>query len=477
MNRIKLGFRNLHLPILFILLIGVIGGLTFTSCSSTDGDDEQPSQSGGGSSSSTGGGGGGSSSSGGGGGSSSSGHGHFNPDITYGSFIDSRDNKTYRSVVIGDQTWMAENLNYDVPNNATDVCHSNNPDNCAIYGRMYDWETAMAVCPDGWHLPSSAEWTVLTNYVGSNAGTKLKSTTGWSNKGTDDYGFSALPGNYYDGSNDRFRNIGDGGDWWSSTESSSVNSPSMGISNIAGVMRNNYSKSNKLSVRCVKDDNSSGGGSSSSVGGSYPFATTIIGNQVWMAKNLDTNVLGSTCYGDDPANCATYGRLYDWATAMNIPSSCNDDYCSGQIQSKHRGICPSGWHIPSNEDWDELFFWVDTQNDPGSYYDGSTYDSFTAGRYLKATSGWMENGNGTNEYGFSALPGGWNNYAPHDGWYEYEHAGGIGYWWSSSELYNDDPYNDVYTAYGRSMYYANDNAFWFDYVKGSMLSVRCLRDE
>ena len=153
-------------------------------------------------------------------------------------FVDSRDSKKYNQVQIGEQVWMAENLNYDVPDNTTDVCYSNNADNCARYGRLYNWSTAMGgasssstnpsgvqgVCPVGWHLPSNAEWTQLTDYVGgtSKAGTKLKSSTGWNSyqnipAGTDEYGFSALPGGYGN-SDGSFLNAGSNGIWWSATE-------------------------------------------------------------------------------------------------------------------------------------------------------------------------------------------------------------------------------------------------------------------
>ncbi len=302
MNKAKSGFKNL-LPILLILLIGGIGVQTFTSCSSDESDEEQPSNSGG-SSSSTGGDGGGASSSGGsGGGSSSSADGggggssssvgggnHFNPNITYGSLIDSRNNKTYKTVVIGDQTWMAENLNYDVPNNTTDVCYDNNPDNCATYGRLYDWLAAMAiedtiyykvkwngsdvkrqgVCPTGWYLPSRADWDALVTTVGgeSNSGTKLKARNGWNSvPGTDDYGFSALPGGRWE--NNNFSSINSRGNWWSATEGSNTSANYKWMSGDAGFGTNVHNNANNKSylyyVRCLKDDgNGQGGGSSSS---------------------------------------------------------------------------------------------------------------------------------------------------------------------------------------------------------------------
>ncbi|MCL2207765.1 MAG: hypothetical protein FWB90_06705 [Fibromonadales bacterium] len=153
--------------------------------------------------------------------------------VTYGG-------QTYKTVVIGTQTWMAENLNYNVESSVcydndpapacrrSYYCYDNDPANCEIYGRLYDWTTAMngasgsyanpsgvrGICPEGWHLPSRAEWNVLIDYVDSrdewgnrswNSETKLKATNGWNNywsdvsnkyeswNGTDDFGFSALP--------------------------------------------------------------------------------------------------------------------------------------------------------------------------------------------------------------------------------------------------------------------------------------------
>ncbi|MDR2581406.1 MAG: fibrobacter succinogenes major paralogous domain-containing protein [Fibromonadaceae bacterium] len=167
-----------------------------------------------------------------------------------GSLHDSRDGKTYKTVKIGSQTWMAENLNYDVSGSA---CCNNSSSNCQRYGRLYNWATALTVCPSGWRLPTDAEWTALTNHAGgaSVAGTKLKANSSlwFTNTGTDDFGFSALPG----GNGNSF-NVGISGYWWSATEDDASDAwYRYMISDFSDVSRGNYYKENLLSVRCVKD--------------------------------------------------------------------------------------------------------------------------------------------------------------------------------------------------------------------------------
>jgi len=132
-------------------------------------------------------------------------------------FTDPRDGKKYKTVKIGKQTWMAENLNYEAKGS---VCYDNDEANCKKYGRLYDWETAMKACPEGWHLPSKSEYEVLDKAVGGEevACKKLKSKSGWNkNYGTDEFGFTALPGGgYYSGGN--FGDVVNGGYWWSASE-------------------------------------------------------------------------------------------------------------------------------------------------------------------------------------------------------------------------------------------------------------------
>jgi len=174
--------------------------------------------------------------------------------VSYGSV--SHGGKTYKTVKIGTQTWFAENLNYD-PGTGNSACYNNQASNCATYGRLYDWSTALAACPSGWHLPSDAEWDALMTAVGGSgtAGTKLKATSGWNNNGngTNDYGFSALPGGYglSDGS---FYDVGSDGNWWSATESSSNDAYGRRMFYDLEYAYWGYgNKSYLFSVRCLQD--------------------------------------------------------------------------------------------------------------------------------------------------------------------------------------------------------------------------------
>jgi len=168
---------------------------------------------------------------------------------------DARDGKKYRKVTIGDQTWMAENLNYEMKGS---LCYNKEESNCQKYGRLYNWSVAKSACPQGWHLPSDDEWTKLTKFAGgaSTAGKKLKATSGWQKKGngTDDYGFSALPGGYSNNGTIGFMAIDINGYWWTSKEEiyEQAFTRNMG-SESADVFRSYDRRSALRSVRCVQD--------------------------------------------------------------------------------------------------------------------------------------------------------------------------------------------------------------------------------
>jgi uncharacterized protein (TIGR02145 family) len=235
-------------------------------------------------------------------------------------------------------------------------------------------------------------------------------------------------------------------------------------------------------VSSVSNSSSSSndGGDSSCIVGSFsnqgqqgggcinPNATINIGGQTWLKCNLNVphseGKGDSWCYGDEPDNCAEYGRLYNWAAAMNLPSECNSIFCAYLIDEPHQGICPQGFHIPTNKEWDELYLFAD-----GTSGTDSPYSSPTAGSKLKAVGGWnsYDGISSTDEFGFSALPGGTRST---DGCFD--GIGDIGTWWSASDYEYDE-----YGAYVRNMGYIFDNANYGIALSNSVgFSVRCVQD-
>jgi uncharacterized protein (TIGR02145 family) len=190
-----------------------------------------------------------------------------------------------KEVTIGKQVWMTQNLNVDkfrngdpIPEAKTDeewskagengepawCYYNNNPDNGDRYGKLYNWYAVndpRGLAPEGWKIPSDEEWSRLADFLGgeSVAGTKMKSTDFWadyrgkSGNGTNESGFSGLPGGGRSGSGS-FYNIGYHGSWWSSTEGSSGGAWVRVLGDGSGdVFRDYRGKQNGFSVRCLRD--------------------------------------------------------------------------------------------------------------------------------------------------------------------------------------------------------------------------------
>jgi len=172
-----------------------------------------------------------------------------------GTFADSRDGKTYKTVKIGTQTWMAENLNFKTSDS---WCYDDSIRNCLTYGKLYRWEAAKTSCPSGWHLPEDAEWTILIDFLGGKdaAGEMLKSNMNWKTPKADVTkvsGFEALPGGIYR-LNMTFVDMGASGYWWSSTENDTSGAWYRGLDyDSRGVNRYSGNKKNGFSVRCIKN--------------------------------------------------------------------------------------------------------------------------------------------------------------------------------------------------------------------------------
>ncbi len=175
-----------------------------------------------------------------------------------GTMTDSRDGKKYKTVKIGSQIWMAENLNYRTRDS---YCYEDKISNCDKYGRLYTWDAAITACPSGWHLPTHAEWETLVTAVGgeSGAGTKLKSTSGWlkDGNGSDSFGFSALPAGERNlspaGSGpEAYTPVGHIACFWSSTDKGRHNTELFAESDDVWIY-NPDDRGRGKSVRCLKD--------------------------------------------------------------------------------------------------------------------------------------------------------------------------------------------------------------------------------
>ncbi|MDD4578954.1 MAG: FISUMP domain-containing protein [Anaerolineaceae bacterium] len=209
--------------------------------------------------------------------------------LVFGSFNDSRDDKQYKTITIGEQVWMAENLAY-LPSvvgpatgsendghetdpyyyvygyDGTNVDEAKATANYTIYGVLYNWKAALTVCPEGWHLPSDAEWTILISFLGGQGIASVKmqeaGTTHWRPPFPyDDYnssGFTALPSGYRytDG---LFKDIRNRACWWSSTESEKDDYIDCAwIRYLLGSLQNTVFKGSSdkgggMSVRCLHD--------------------------------------------------------------------------------------------------------------------------------------------------------------------------------------------------------------------------------
>ena len=369
---------------------------------------------------------------------------------------DPRDGKTYRTVKIGDQVWMAENLNYETEKS---YCYNDSVEYCATYGRFYEWNAAMRACPEGWHLPLLEEFKTLVDALGDSAmaGSKLKSTSGWLNdlNGTDDYGFTVLPIGGRSASG-KYINKEWLADFWSSTESAVEFAYVMhvGANFNTAPLDMDEGKYNAFSVRCLQGENDSlrsyilvedsavaacktestddcEYGKLTDERNGQEYKTVKIGKQVWMAENLNYETDESYCYNDSAEYCTKYGRLYTWSAALNA--------------------CPTGWHLPSQNEGMTLYYSVGGRD--------------TAAKMLKSVNGWNDDGAGTDSFGFSALPVG-----DRDEFNDYENEGRFAGFWTSTEV------NERYAAHIHLFYMDDDAALSTTFNKRYAYAVRCVKD-
>lgn len=382
---------------------------------------------------------------------------------------------------------------------------------CDKYGRLYDWNTAVTACPPNWRLPAKQDWDDLVDAVGgwSVAGKYLKDTTGWNyyawtakeGNGSDDYGFSARPGGVRYSRNGQFGFIGNNGRWWTVTEDGYTLSYGRYIEMVNyndNVTDGRDNKGIAYSVRCLsgnppnpevlkkieerrlKEEEQKRINEEqkkteaekmkeelrksfektaayfTDLRDSQNYHVVTIGGKTWMAENLNYRISnGSWCYNSDNFNCVKYGRLYSWSAA--------------------KAVCPAGWHLPSRQEWDSLARGAGGKFRSDNTEDGVIWDG--AAKRLKSKSNWnfnhidYLNGNGTDNYGFSALPGGTYSYDPqHIGGNSFHSVGDIGHWWTATETEGG--------VYGWRMYFDFNGmtVCRHDINSGDAYSVRCVAD-
>lgn len=386
---------------------------------------------------------------------------------------DLRDNRVYKTVVIGTQIWMAENLNYVTEGGYADDldrsrCFNDKQLYCDNYGRLYRWTGAMDIpymyaekqyddtlmhqglCPQGWHLPTKAEFDTLIAHTGGFklAGKNLKSVDLWEDGAPleDEYSFNAVPLSTFD-EWERINKIGAHATFWKTNnhpDSADVLYISEGHDNVAEkpYLRSKYKFH---AVRCLR--NEPGFYVSHAVYDSYvderdskTYKTVKIGEDTWMAENLayagDSDLLAeeSWCYEDDESNCKVYGRLYSWNAAT--------------LDGTKQGACPEKWHVSTKDDWENL---IDAVGSGPS-----------VGKLLKAPAFYSSGPVNKNDYGFSALGAGVIDTAYH----------GLE---TEAHFWTANAYNDS-TAYYYTMTVGSKSVTKLVKNKKQGRSVRCVLD-
>ncbi len=181
---------------------------------------------------------------------STDGGAHGEPCEGMASFTDSRDGQVYGTVQMGKQCWMDRNMTY---NTGINYCYENNSEFCDLYGRLYEWETAINVCPEGWRLPTNEDWFWLTGEVA--IAEEVKSIEGWfsNGNGTNSSAFNAWPGGaYFDDNNFSF--VTERAYFWSADDSQQWHALLTYENEFRATYFQNLDGDKALSVRCIKDN-------------------------------------------------------------------------------------------------------------------------------------------------------------------------------------------------------------------------------
>ncbi len=402
----------------------------------------------------------------------------FNSDVQYGELKDARDGHVYKTVTVGSQVWMAEDLAFEYLVNDKPYANYCGSDSCKILGRYYTWAAAMdsagifgttgkgcgmgkkcsptypvrGICPEGWHVPTNQEYNSMLLYVGGPyaAILKIKSQVGWEDSvvSSDIYGLSFLPGG-------RSPTIGKTNEVnetfsWTSSEYDEKYAAWFLMSNYSADIVYNHTKNMANAVRCIKDtlvedsfydsitiaqpcrteqEDNCTYGEFTDPRDNQVYKTIEIGNQVWFAENLKYETSISRCYSND---CDLYGGYYLWR----------------DVENNGGDLCPAGSHMPSKEEWETLLWAVSGVNASGAALKSSTWQSRKE----------------IDSFGFSALPARMYNGS------SWGYGSDDAFFWSSTKGDNG--------VYRISMFSDSDISFFkeFDDTGYYMYSIRCIVD-
>lgn len=375
---------------------------------------------------------------------------------------DMKNQTVFRTVTIGEQTWMADNLNVKVKEFPGTYFYDNKPVNANMYGRLYTFgEGEHTVCPEGFHVPTIEEWRTLIEYVGEdNAGRYLKSKTIWN--GADTYGFGVKPGGYYDvGSNGRgsFTQLRNLGMFWTSEwyAGDTRGEYAVAIKFTSGnqVEFIAHDRSDYLSIRCIEGDSPGGGGGGAIETDEFVdtrdgqmYKTTKIGKDWWMAENLNYD-LGPELRRTDDSNGDIYGALYPW------------DYANA--------LCPDGWHLPTDEEWFELEVYLGM--DRSELTNWYARESGEVGKKLKSNEpGYWAAGSATDLFEFRARPAGHAQKLGENS-FDLMDDGTAAHFWTATESDNQDGFFLM-----RGIYSTHDGVERMQSDREKYKSVRCVKD-
>ena len=439
--------------------------------------------------------------------------------FTCGDLITDADGNDYETLVVGSNCWTKSNIKTTTYNDGNVVAKamiynsSLNQDtnaNLATFGRLYTWFSAVnvpensnikptvngkgfvqGICPDGWHIPTTAD----INALNTNSMQSLRSTEYWlqPNDNTNSTGFGLLPAGYYTKEIERFEGLFGQTFLWTD----SITTPEFAVAS-----KNQYfcytsqeesrHPGDAVSVRCVKDYCVFGEGMpcpgiptvTDHEGNVYN--TITMGSQCWTKENMrcKTSPKGYLTIADTLSSTAAHyyvippsgtpkldtlrGMLYNWAGALDTIFESQEDVSF----TNRRGICPEGWHVPSDEEWGTLTTFLSSQP---CYYlsndDSRIAKAISSKHYWQAASGTdivgkeLEKNNIT---GFSIVPAGYLTKDPQNPTYENQNRN-ADLWSSTSSTLLGAYYYTVFS--GGSKVYRNST-----FTKRDGRSVRCLKN-